>query len=73
MGGGTAYNGDDHVNHLKYLICAILSVQYLNQGTTMKWKLVNKYETLFFKTLKAARHYAQYNGGISFIQKIRKA
>lgn len=39
----------------------------------MKWKLVNKYETLFFKTLKAARHYAQYNGGISIIQKIRKA
>jgi hypothetical protein len=38
----------------------------------MKWKLVNRYETLYFKTLKAARHYAQHNGGISVIQKYKK-
>jgi hypothetical protein len=38
----------------------------------MKWKLQNADgETLLFKTLKAARAYAQCNGRLSIIQKVK--
>lgn len=39
----------------------------------MKWKLKNTAgETLYFKTLAAARLYAQHNGGLSIIEKVKK-
>ena len=39
----------------------------------MKWKLQNAAgQTLYFKTLAAARQYAQHNGRFSIIQKVTK-
>ena len=38
----------------------------------MKWKLKNAAgQTLYFKTLAAARHYAQHNGRLSIIEKVK--
>ena len=39
---------------------------------TMKWKLQNAAgQILYFKTLAAARHYAQHNGTLSIIDKVK--